>query len=76
MPTSQQYTQIRGSIVVSISACHAEDPGSIPGRGVLKFATQNYFQCYPYHNGINPIQGTNVLLLAMLLRPATDVAEA
>ena len=25
---------IRGSIVVSISACHAEDPGSIPGRGV------------------------------------------
>ena len=27
--------QIRGSIVVSISACHAEDPGSIPGRGVV-----------------------------------------
>ena len=27
-------TQIRCSIVVSISACHAEDPGSIPGRGV------------------------------------------
>ena len=26
---------IRDSIVVSISACHAEDPGSIPGRGVL-----------------------------------------
>ena len=26
--------QIRGSIVVSISACHADDPGSIPGRGV------------------------------------------
>jgi hypothetical protein len=25
--------KIRGSIVVSISACHAEDPGSIPGRG-------------------------------------------
>ena len=24
---------IRGSLVVSISACHAEDPGSIPGRG-------------------------------------------
>ena len=29
------YCQIRGSIVVSISACHAEDPGSIPGRGVV-----------------------------------------
>ena len=26
-------THLRGSIVVSISACHAEDPGSIPGRG-------------------------------------------
>ena len=26
--------QIRGSIVVSIFACHAEDPGSLPGRGV------------------------------------------
>ena len=25
--------QIRGSIVVSISACHADDPGSILGRG-------------------------------------------
>ena len=27
------YQSILGSIVVSISACHAEDPGSIPGRG-------------------------------------------
>ena len=26
--------QLRDSIVVSISACHAEDPGSIPGRGI------------------------------------------
>ena len=26
--------QVPGIIVVSISACHAEDPGSIPGRGV------------------------------------------
>ena len=26
---------IRGSIVVSISACHAEDPGSIPGGGIF-----------------------------------------
>ena len=31
------HNQIRGSIVVSISACHAEDPGSIPGRGVSAF---------------------------------------
>ena len=27
--------RIRCSIVVSISACHAEDPGSIPGGGVV-----------------------------------------
>lgn len=27
--------QIRCSIVASISACHAEDPGSIPGGGGL-----------------------------------------
>ena len=25
--------RFRDSIVVSISACHADDPGSIPGRG-------------------------------------------
>ena len=25
--------QIRGSIVASVSARHADDPGSIPGRG-------------------------------------------
>ena len=32
------YSKIRGSIVVSISACHAEDPGSIPGGGVFSNA--------------------------------------
>ena len=31
------YKQIRVSIVVSIPACHAGDPGSIPGLGVLFF---------------------------------------
>ena len=31
--------QIRGSIVVSISTCHAEDPGSIPGRGGVNTAS-------------------------------------
>ena len=29
--------QLRVSIVVSISACHADDPGSIPGRGTFDF---------------------------------------
>ena len=32
MSMSSPRHQIHGSIVVSISACHAEDPGSIPGR--------------------------------------------
>ena len=34
-------SQVRGSIVVSISACHAEDPGSIPGRGAFAKAAAN-----------------------------------
>lgn len=33
---------IRGSIVVSISACHAEDPGSIPGRGAIHYSMQDW----------------------------------
>ena len=34
--TYDRYRSVlRDSIVVSISACHADDPGSIPGRGVL-----------------------------------------
>ena len=32
--------RVRDSIVVSISACHADDPGSIPGRGVV-FSAQS-----------------------------------
>ena len=32
---NKEITVVLGSIVVSISACHAEDPGSIPGRGVF-----------------------------------------
>ena len=30
-----EEASFRDSIVVSISACHADDPGSIPGRGVI-----------------------------------------
>ena len=33
--TDIQANEFRDSIVVSISACHADDPGSIPGRGVI-----------------------------------------
>lgn len=35
VPTAERTLQLRDSIVVSISACHAEDPGSIPGRGTF-----------------------------------------
>ena len=34
-PSRPPLSKIRDSIVVSISACHADDPGSIPGRGVF-----------------------------------------
>ena len=30
-------SEVLGSIVVSIPACHAGDPGSIPGRGAFFF---------------------------------------
>ena len=46
---------IRCSIVVSISACHAEDPGSIPGGGVFAKFKQN--TCCPRGSGNpNPAQ--------------------
>ena len=32
---SATFSMIRGNIMVSISARHAEDPGSILGRGVV-----------------------------------------
>ena len=37
-PWTKQH--VRDSIVVSISACHAEDPGSISGRGVFLLQSQ------------------------------------
>ena len=33
----RSVSEVLDSIVVSISGCHPEDPGSIPGRGVLFF---------------------------------------
>ena len=35
--TASPASTVSDSIVASISACHAEDPGSIPGGGVLSF---------------------------------------
>jgi hypothetical protein len=35
--SKKKIVKIRDSIMVSISACHAEDPGSIPGRGISSY---------------------------------------
>ena len=47
---------IRCSIVVSISACHAEDPGSIPGGGV-SFALSCILDLYLWIIIISSISG-------------------
>ena len=39
--TISATSSFRGSIVVSIPACHAGDPGSIPGRGGKSFRLDN-----------------------------------
>ena len=46
--------QIRCSIVVSISACHAEDPGSIPGRGGLFLLTLCGGWSQGHRQGLSP----------------------
>ena len=45
----QAARQSRGSIVVSIPACHAGDPGSIPGNGVFFFVFANKL----FHSTVN-----------------------
>ena len=42
--------QFRGSIVVSISGCHAEDPGSTPGRGVVSLPHALVLEAIWEHN--------------------------
>ena len=39
LPEGTNVPPVRDSIVASISACHADDPGSIPGLGGLPFLT-------------------------------------
>ena len=43
MPFQLSLSTILDSLVVRISACHVEGPGSIPGRGVHFFAVQALF---------------------------------
>ena len=62
--------QIRGSTVIHISACHTEDQGSVPGRGVMRLFTRlgrldwllpsarapgpNYFNASQHDAGVSP----------------------
>ena len=41
--------QCRDSIAVSIPACHAGDPGSIPGRGAFASEHDQLFDNYEYN---------------------------
>ncbi len=40
--------QFLDSLVVRISACHVEGPGSIPGRGVTSFCRLSNYQAPLY----------------------------
>ena len=60
--------QLRDSIVVSISACHAEDPGSIPGRGI--FGPCRVLDC-----GIDE-WGAPIRMLESLQHPPTSCAQS
>ena len=56
----EPLSNIRGSIVASISACHAEDPGSIPGLGVfihMSLASQSHHHT---HTRIRPPTHTSI----------------
>ena len=62
---------ILGSIVVSISACHAEDPGSIPGRGVL-FLFSFFFSLFSFFF----IQADCILLVGLAEKgPSTSLGK-
>ena len=45
--------QVRCSIVVSISACHAEDPGSIPGGGI----SFSWLECCSRRRRLDEVDG-------------------
>ena len=46
-PKSRIIKKIKNSLVVRISACHVEGPGSIPGRGETFFLHFQYFKRKP-----------------------------
>ena len=65
-------SRIRGSIVASIPACHAGDPGSIPGRGA---------SCVPRKSASSPFkegfcgQGQGVFFSQTTLRLGDTTAQ-
>ena len=65
--------QVRGSIVVSISACHAEDPGSIPGRGAFSCRSDRamfvsmFLPAGPWRSGLHRRQTYEHLPLRFVL---------
>ena len=52
--STNRTDQIRGSIAVIISARHAEDQGSIPGRGVSLHICKKAARKSPFHWGLKP----------------------
>ena len=62
---------VLGSIVVSISACHAEDPGSIPGRGGHFFFSVGVVFCHIILSTVN-----GFFLLCSLLSPSFLISMA
>ena len=55
IPMGGDDAEFRGSIVVIISAGHAEDPGSIPGRGVWRLAGQGSHCGHPFRQGATSV---------------------
>ncbi len=76
-------SQFRDSIVVSISACHADDPGSIPGRGVLfvfacvetNWDTRRATKSNTTPRGFEPLRAEPIGFLVQLLNHSDTVSR-
>ena len=72
-------SQFRDSIVVSISACHADDPGSIPGRGVLfvfarAWCRRRVTKAHTTPRGFEPLRAEPIGFLVQLLNHSDTVS--
>lgn len=57
---SKTFSPVLDSIVVSIPACHAGDPGSIPGRGAFFFVFFSFFHLLLFQGFCKGAQGAFV----------------